>query len=117
MISANIFQLNAALIKFDSFRKKIHTFSKHLMLEEGDGGHFMCPVTTSRTSSTAATSISDSPLYKHKLNGQIHLVVRQYKNLDLIHPMNFIIQSCVFSVVRMQGFIVFVVSTKISRSK
>ena len=71
--------LNAAFSKHGSFRKIMHTVSKHLMLEDRDGGHWKDPVATSSTSASASatTSMSDGTPCTKKMIGSTQLVVEK----------------------------------------
>ena len=50
-----------------SFRKTIHTISKHLMLEDGDDSRWKDPDATFCISDIPVTSSSDGPACKHEI--------------------------------------------------
>ena len=50
-----------------SFRETLHALSKHLMLEDGDGGHWKHLYPDATSCAAATVTGSDGPLCKHKI--------------------------------------------------
>ena len=76
MINECLEQLNAYFNKHGSFRRTLHIISKGSMLEEGDVSHWKDPDTTASASTSTATSASDGPPCKHKIEWENKLAVR-----------------------------------------
>ena len=53
--------------KHSSFGETLHDFSKHLMIEDRDGGHCKHPDPDATSCAAATVTNSDSPPCKHKI--------------------------------------------------
>ena len=60
-------KLSSAFTKHGSFQTNLHTISKNLMLEDGDGSFWEDPCDTISSSATTTASVSEGPPCHHKI--------------------------------------------------